>query len=92
MHCLPLPHPTADAEEEDQLLFDARTALLRLRALLLLSPGAAGLAGREGEPYDSLSRLVEVGGGQGRVGGGQRGMVLESRPGADLPFSLPCLP
>ena len=43
-------------EEESQLLFDARAAVVRLHALLSLSEGAAG----EEEVYDGLDSLLEV--------------------------------
>ena len=47
-------------EEEAQLLFDARAALVRLHALLAVGGAASGAAAAEDEVYDGLHRLLEV--------------------------------
>lgn len=53
-----------DPEDEEELLFDTRAALVRLCALLQLEAGACS----GDEVYDSLNQLVEVGLGWGGLG------------------------
>lgn len=53
-----IQYPCSGGEEESQLLFDARAALVRLHALLSLAPG--GAAAEDEEVYEGLHRLLEV--------------------------------
>lgn len=56
-------------EEEAQLLFDARAALVRLYALLAVGGAASAAAAHEDEVYDGLHRLLEVSGCTGPCAG-----------------------